>query len=132
MSIKYIIQKKANPLDRNSFKYYPAFKSSGRVTRKELVEGMVSRASLTKQEAETAIDYLFEVLPDYLRKGNTVQLGELGYFRLTFNSEGSDTAEEVSANNVKKVKLKFICGRELREAIKHFSIEKYPVVNHAE
>ena len=132
MSIKYIIQKKANPIDRTSFKYYPVFKSSGRVAKKELVEGMVSRASLTKQEAETAIDYLFEALPDHLKKGHTVQLGELGYFRLTFSSEGCDTADEVSANNVKKVKLKFICGKELRKAIKDFSIEKYPVVNHAE
>ena len=132
MSINYLIQKKANPLDRTSFKYYPVFKSSGRVARKELVEGMVSRASLTRQEAETAIDYLFEVLPDYLRNGYTVQLGGLGYFRLTFSSEGSDTAEEVSANNVQKVKLKFICGRDLREAINNFSIEKFPIANHAE
>ena len=132
MAINYVIQKKASPLDRDIVKYYPVFKKSGNVARKELVEGMVTRASLTRQEAETAIDYLFEVLPDYLRNGRTVQLGELGYFRLTFSSEGSDTAEEVSANNIKRVKLKFICGRELREAINNFSIEKYPVINHAE
>ena len=93
---------------------------------------MVRNTSLTKKEAETRIDYLFEAFPHFLELGYTVQLGEVGYFRLTFNSEGSDTAEEVSRDKIKKTRLRFICGRNIRDLINKFSIEKFPTVTHAE
>ena len=132
MSVYYFIQKKQNPKDPSQFKFYPTLKSIGHITKKVLVEDMVRNTSLTRQEAETGIDYLFEAFPRFLELGYTVQLGELGYFRLTFNSEGSDTAEEVSRDKIKKTRLRFICGRNIRDLINKFSIEKFPTVTHAE
>jgi len=132
MAIYYFVQKKRDLKNPEGFKYHPTIKSFGHVTRKELIEDMVRNTSLTRKEAETGIDYLFESLPRLLEGGKTVQLGELGYFRITGSSEGSDTAIEVSADKIRRVKLKFICGRDMRERINQFPIEKFPTVTNAE
>jgi predicted histone-like DNA-binding protein len=126
MAIRYVIQQRKNPRDPSAQpKYYLIAKTFAPVGRKFLLEDMVDRTSLTKQEAVTALDYLFEVLPRLVSMGFTVKLGELGHFRISIRSEGSDTPEEATESKVKSKRLLFIPGREIHDLIQRIPVEEY-------
>lgn len=132
MSIRYCVQKRKNPSDLTApEKYYLIQKSLGHINRKELIEDMVRNTSLTRKEAETGIDYLFEAFPRFLGMGFTVQLGELGYFRTTIRSEGSDIVEEATPDKIRQIKLSFVCGNDVRDIINRFAIEKFPIATNS-
>lgn len=127
MAILYNIQPKANPADRSAApKYYVVSRAWDHIDQKRLIADMVRNTSLTKQEAATAIDYLFETVPRYLQLGMTVQLGELGYFKCTVHSDGADTPEEAGVHLVRSIHLKFIPGAGIRDEVNKFPLEKWP------
>jgi len=129
MSIHYVIKSKKNLAKPDASPlYYPISKSLKPFGRDLLIKDMVTHTSLTYQEAEAGIDYLFDSIPKYLSLGFTVQIGKMGYFRITFKSEGSDTPEEVTTDKIRRKRLVFVCGKEIRETVNGFSVEKYPEV----
>ena len=69
------------------------------------------------------------IIPRHIEKGEIVRLGELGSLRLTINSEGSDTEEDVNASKIKKANYRFSPGPELKQVLK---VLKYQRVKKAE
>ncbi len=63
--------------------------------------------TLKRKEAEMALDQLQKVLIRLLLDGHTVQLGDWGSFHLTCNSKGSETKEEVTANSIDNLNIRF-------------------------
>jgi len=59
-----------------------------------------------------------------LRVSKIVRLGNLGSFQITVKSEGKDKSEEVTANAVKRSRIKFRSGKAFRQMLKtlEFSI----------
>ncbi len=104
--------------------YYLSAKSVGSISRNELIEDMVRNTSLTKQEASTAVDYLFDPVPGFPDPGFTVKPGDIGYFKVTLRSEGSKTPEEATPDKIKGKYLRFIPGKAMRGLVKNFSVEK--------
>jgi Bacterial DNA-binding protein. len=128
MALHYVIQQRKNPKDLLApGKYYLISKSLPAIDRKTFVEDMVRNTSLTKNEATTALDYLFEALPRYIALGHTVKLGELGYFRAAIQSIGSDSEDEASTDKVTKKRVLFIFGAKTRQLISNIPLEKFPV-----
>jgi nucleoid DNA-binding protein len=126
MSIRYVVQPRKNPIDLSAApKFYLITKSFAPIDREFLIKDMVNHTSLTQQEAATGIDYLFEVIPKYISLGFTVQIGKLGYFTVSIQSEGSNTPEEATPDKVKRKKLVFVCGKEIRRQINDTVVEKY-------
>ncbi|MCD7972039.1 MAG: HU family DNA-binding protein [Candidatus Azobacteroides sp.] len=126
MAIHYTVQEKLNPLDRDAApKHYLVAKSLTHVDRKMLIKDMVRHTSLTVQEASTAIEYLFESIPRYLELGMTVQLGELGYFKVTLQSLGMVKEEDSTPSTLKSIHMKFIPGKEIRERVNNFPLQKW-------
>ena len=127
MSVRYCVVPRKNLRDLTApEKYYLREKSIGLIDKDYLVKDMLRYVSLTKPEAEAAIDYLFEAVPRFLKLGFRVKLGLLGSFRATISSEGVETVEEATPDQVKRVRIRFICGKELKEAIENSSLEKFP------
>ena len=127
MAIRYVSTQVRNPLDPSApKKFYLIQKSVGSINRDYLIKDTVRNTSLTPMEAATAIDYLFNAIPRLLELGFTVQLGELGYFRVTIKSEGSDLMEDAAPDKIKSIHLRFIPGEEIRKRVNDFSVEKFP------
>ena len=127
MSIHYVAQLRKNPKNPvEEPKFYVISKSLKSVGRDYLIQDMVRNTSLTEEEAATGINYLFKAIPRLLELGFTVQLGKLGYFRIAFKSEGSETKEEATPDKIKRKKLIFICGNAIRKAVNEFIVEKFP------
>jgi len=127
MSVHYVIKSKKNLAQPDAApKYHPVSKSLKPIGRDLLIKDMVKNTSLTYQEAASGIDYLFDSIPKYLSLGFTVQIGKVGYFRITFKTEGSETQEEVTPDKIRRKRLVFVCGKEIREIVNGFSVEKFP------
>ena len=127
MSVRYCIVPRKNLMNLSApEKYYLRAKSVGKIDRDYLIKDMLRYVSLTQEEASSAINYLFEAVPRFLKLGFYVKLGTLGSFRATINSEGSETVEEATADKVKRIRIRFVCGKELKEEINKSSLEKFP------
>ena len=127
MSIHYVVQPRKNLRQPAAApKYYPVSKSLKPFNRELLIKDMVKNTSLTFQEAAAGIDYLFDSIPKYLSLGFTVQIGKIGYFRIVFKTEGSETPEEATPDKIKRKRLVFVCGKEIRDVVNDFYVEKYP------
>jgi nucleoid DNA-binding protein len=64
-----------------------------------------------------------EILPVFLRLGQTIKLEGFGSFRISVTSDGMETAAELSARNVKGVKMVFLPSVELKRSIEDISFE---------
>jgi len=126
MAVRYTTAQLRNPQDPSApKKFYLIEKSLGSIDRQYLINDMVRNTSLTPMEAATGIDYLFSAIPRLLELGFTVQIGELGYFRIGISSEGSDTKEEATPDKIKVKRLRFIPGDIIRKRVNDFAVEKH-------
>jgi predicted histone-like DNA-binding protein len=98
-------------------RWYPILKSVGLVKEKEVAKLLADETTLNPKEAEMSLYQLLKVIVRLLLDGHTVQLGELGSFRLTARGEGSDTEAEVTAGKIKGVHVHFVPSDELRREI---------------
>ena len=129
MSIRYVVQQRKNPKDPAADpKYYLINKSFDAIGRDFLINDMVNNTSLTANEAATGIDYLFKTIPKYISLGFTVKLGRMGYFTVGIKSEGSDTEEEATTDKIKRKRLVFIVGKDVRKQINDLPAEKHTKV----
>jgi predicted histone-like DNA-binding protein len=87
------------------------------VREKELAKKLADETTLNPKEAEMAIYQLFKVVNDLLATNHTVQLGDLGSFRVTAETVGSETEAEVNASKIKKLKVRFTESEGLKAAM---------------
>ena len=118
MSATYRVISRANPRDLTApAKYYPSYKSSGRITLRQLSKKIAQISTVSTADTTAVIESLLELIPQELADGNIVELGAFGSFRLTINAEGSVTPEEVSSRNIKKINSRFMPGKEFKQMI---------------
>lgn len=130
MSIPFNVISKANPLKRNQpSKYYAVAQSNGEVDFRSLAKEIAEITTVSVPDAIAALESLVMIIPRHIENGEIVRLGELGSLRITINSEGSATEEEVNATNIKKARYRFSPGSELQQTLK---ILKYSRVKKAQ
>jgi predicted histone-like DNA-binding protein len=89
------------------------------IREEEVAKRLADETTLNPKEAEMSITQLMKVVAAALLNGSTVQLGDLGSFRLTAATEASDTKEGVTAAKIKKVQVRFTESEELKNALKN-------------
>ncbi|MDD3281177.1 MAG: DNA-binding protein, partial [Bacteroidales bacterium] len=109
--------------------WYPVLRSVGVVTEKELAKLLADETTLNPKEAEMSIYQLQKVLLRVMLDSKTVRLGELGNFRLTASTEGSETMEEVSPEKIKKINLRFLATKSVREALQKATFKPVETLN---
>jgi predicted histone-like DNA-binding protein len=67
---------------------------------------------------------IIETLPEFLSEGNSVQLGDLGYFRVSISSSGEENEEDVNANSIRRSKILFRPGTKIAEMLNNLSFKK--------
>ncbi len=118
MTAKYTVIERRNPQDPDGpRKYYPSYKSDGRTKQRQLALEAADRSTLSDADMDASMTNLLTLIPKHLAEGKIVDLGDFGTFRLTINSEGSETPEQVTANNIKKVNVRFTPGQAFKEAL---------------
>jgi predicted histone-like DNA-binding protein len=118
MALFYKKVQRMNPANPSAPKlWYPLLKSVGLVKEKQVAKLLADETTLNPKEAEMTLYQLLKVIVSLLLDGHTVQLGELGSFRLTSRSEGSATEEEATPARIKSLHIHFVASKELREQI---------------
>ena len=109
---------RVNPRDpKGARKWYAILKSVGQVDEYEVAKLVSDETTLNPKEAEMAVYQLEKVMERLLLDGHTVQLGDLGTFNLTITAEGQKEEKKVSADDIKKVNLRFRISKTMREAL---------------
>ncbi|MDH6358181.1 HU family DNA-binding protein [Parabacteroides sp. PF5-9] len=97
-------------------KTYAVAKSNGYCDLPKLCKLISARSSISSADVKAVLDSLNWVMEVELQSSNIVQVGELGNFRLTISSNGTDTADDFSAADIRKAKIVFSPGSSLRKA----------------
>ena len=97
--------------------YYAQVKSQHKMTNKMVVERIVRETSLSAGDVSNALISLANVVCDALKMGMSIDLGDLGSFRLTVPSKMMDSAEEVTVKDaLKNPKIIFTPKQKMRDA----------------
>ncbi len=122
--LKYNLIQRADPRDRTlPKKWYAAPAIQGRTTIKEISSDISGSSSLSRGDISNVIMSLLDQIPRYLLIGRSVELGELGSFRISFSSEGVDTKEEFNAAKIDDVKIVFTPGTRFKNILNESRFE---------
>ena len=114
MAIKYIRVKRNVRVGYNpGEKYMATIKRDSTIDLKRIYEDMTDLSSLSRGDIKSSVDNLLLVMIKYLCNGSTVNLGEFGIFTPFLSAEACDTLEEVTADTIRKVNIRFRPSKEL-------------------
>ncbi len=91
MSATYNVIARGNPGDANApKKYYPSFKSNGRVTLRQLPKQIAEISTVSSVDTMAVLEALLTIIPREIAAGNIIQLGEFGSFTRSQTKFGSE------------------------------------------
>ncbi len=94
----------------------------------KLCDTISAVSTASKGDVQVVISGLMYALKEHLESGNTVQVGELGNFRMSAGCSGAATAEEFNTSLFKKGKVIFTPGTYLKDIGYKVRFEKMPVI----
>ena len=115
--IKYIAQIRKNPVTK-AVAWYPQAAHVEALNLDDIAERISLTCTVTEHDIKAVLSALQEQIVFALRNGNSVRLGDLGSFRLTMQGNPSETREEVSAEKIKRIRVRFTSGSRLRTSLK--------------
>jgi len=99
-------------------KFFATAVGDGRTDFKRLAKLISMHSTVSKADCLAVLSSMEENIIMELQEGRIVQMGDLGTFQVGVQSEGRETTEEVGANVVKKARLRFRPGLELKRMLK--------------
>jgi predicted histone-like DNA-binding protein len=114
---------KRNPQDLTQSKWYLTQEKSENIGIKEIAREIEGRSALSLGDVRSVLSNLVEVLPVFLKLGQSVNLEGFGSFRVSVSSEGADRPEELNARRVKGVKLLFLPSADLKRNLEGITFE---------
>jgi len=118
------IQRKNPQKKEEAGKFYAAPVNSGKITLNTLSTRMERNSSLSRGDILNVLSNFLDEVPEYLKDGKSVQLGEFGTVRCSFSSEGVDKPKDVNASLIKKVRVIFTPGARLKHQLSDISFEE--------
>ncbi|MDR1326046.1 MAG: hypothetical protein LBK00_08430 [Treponema sp.] len=115
--------RRENPQDRNQSKWYLTQEKSGNVGIKDIAKEIEGRSALSLGDVQSVLSNMMEVLPVFLKLGQSVNLEGFATFRISVTSDGTATPEELNARNVKGVKLLFLPSADLKRNLEGITFE---------
>jgi predicted histone-like DNA-binding protein len=123
--MKYKLVRRKNPQDPVSpGKLYAAPVNDGKVVQQDIFADIVNLSSLSRGDVANVINSLIDTVPKYLLMGKSVNLGELGTFRVSFTSEGVEDPKDFTVDKISGVRILFVPGTELKKKLGNVHFEK--------
>lgn len=126
MALKYKIIQSYRKTDSGKKKsmWYPQLTGSRKMNLDEVAEILARRTTASRADVHLVVSGLTELIPELLKDGNTVHLGDLGSFRLRARAIPADAPEEVSSRNIRELLTTFVSGKALKKELKNVRVEK--------
>jgi len=126
MAIPYVLTQKGNPADPAApRKFYAQAKAGGVLTLRKLSR-IIAEGSTTVSDTDVlaVLNDLTKILRRHLENGDIVRFGDFGSFQITLSSAGADTADQFHSSLIKKGKITFRPGIDLKEMLAVLKYEK--------
>lgn len=125
MSVKFNIVERGNPGNRTApKKFYPSIQSTGRVSQRKLVETASRETALSTGDMMNAMETILKIIPREMAEGNIVELGDFGTFWLRLETEGAETADQVTAANISGALVRFTPGKLFKQTLETIQFSK--------
>ena len=125
MTVKFNVIERGKPGDLTApKKFYPSVVSTGKTRQRGLAKQVAEISTVSPADVAGTLEALLSQIPRELANGNIVDLGDFGSFRVRVQTEGSDTAEEVTANKIRRVSVRFILGKEFQQVLDTIEFQK--------
>jgi predicted histone-like DNA-binding protein len=98
-------------------KYYASPVHDREISLDGLTKSIEKTSTVSGADIRAVLYAMVEEAVSGLSDGRIIRLGDLGSLRITLSSEGKNTAEEVTANVVKKAGVIFTPGKKLQEML---------------
>lgn len=105
-------------------KFYASALTAGSTDFKKMARRIASQCTVRAADCMAVLTALEENIITDLEDGIIVQMGDVGTLRVSVSSEGKDTRDEVSSQDVKKARLLFRPGRSLSHMLKTLEYKK--------
>lgn len=113
--MKLKIVKKINPRDLEDSKFYLSPIHVGTLDLKELAEIISDASTVNVADVAAVLKSLSRQLPLFLQKGFVIELGDFGRFRMSISTDGKKNKEDLSANDVSKVRILFVPNIDIKK-----------------
>jgi predicted histone-like DNA-binding protein len=123
MAVKLKKIQRKNPQNVALTKWYLSQEKAGTVRIVEIAKEIEGRSALSLGDVQSTLSNLVDVLPIFLKLGQTIKLEGFGSFRISVTSDGTATADELTAHHVKGIKIVFLPSRELKRNVEDISFE---------
>lgn len=128
MTVKFTVVPRKDPRDSASQpKYYAMPKSDGRVDTNGVAKQVARMSTVSTADTMAMLEAFLTIVPDSLADGKIVELGEFGTFRVSFSSEGSETADGVTAANITDARVIFTPGKRFKDVLATLKYQKESV-----
>lgn len=126
MGLKYKIIQSYRKTDSGEKKpmWYPQLTGSHKMNLEDVAEILAKRTTASRPDVHLVVSGLTELIPELLKDGNTVHLGDLGSFRLRARATPADNPEEVSVHNIRELLATFVSGKALKKELKNARVIK--------
>lgn len=118
----YRLVQKANPLDQEHKQRYATSVNAGKIDTRMIAKTLAQKSSLTTGDVMNVLENLMEEIPRWLGQGYSVNLGELGTFRLSLSSQGVKEQKEFNTRTIKK-KVVFLPSKSFKSELKTIPFE---------
>ncbi len=125
MPVNYVLVERHNPLKPSDpKKIYALAKSAGEVNLKQLSKDIAARCTVNSSDTLAVLDALIQQLTKELEEGRIVRMGDFGSFQLSISSEGIAAKEVFNSSLIKKSRIIFRPGKDLRDMLAVVSYTK--------
>lgn len=125
-TVNYSVVARKNPADIESgeVKYYATAQAKGTTGIDEIAERISHATTVTRADCLAVLAALEEQISDCLQSGEIVKLGDIGTFRISIGSSGSDTEETFTVALIKTPKVVFLPSQNLKKQISSLNFTK--------
>ena len=126
MPIKYNVIQRGQPgvAGGGTRKFYASAKMTGEMDIEGLTKAIEKISTVSGADIRAVLYSLVDVATDELANSRIVRLGDLGSIRMSVQSNGVDTEEEVNSGIIKGNKVLFTPGSKLKTMQKTVTYEK--------
>ncbi|WP_075557938.1 HU family DNA-binding protein [Parabacteroides timonensis] len=105
-------------------KYYASVNNNGTLPFKQMCQSIAAYSTASPGDVKVVLDGLMFFMKDALLRGEIVQMGDVGNFQINVGSRGVATAKEFKAALIRKPRIVFRPGVELKEILDKVSFER--------
>lgn len=126
MAINYVVTKRIFGFDKTKkVRYVAKSVLTDEISFDETCRKVSQICGIHRGTVKVVLDGMIDTMINDVQHGHPVRLGEFGSIRPSLKCKSADKEESVTANNVYRTKLVFVPGRELKNMLKHVSIQKF-------